>query len=73
MLVTYNYRSGQDRMDASSGDIDEEDIEDMDVDDSTDGGSRKANSSMRLDDDRIKSYSFWCLIGLGQVVSDAEK
>ncbi|KAJ8653638.1 hypothetical protein O0I10_010675 [Lichtheimia ornata] len=73
LLVTYNYRSGQDRMDASSGDIDEEDIEDMDVDDSTDGGSRKANSSMRLDDDRIKSYSFWCLIGLGQVVSDAEK
>lgn len=60
-------------MDASSGDIDVEDIEDMDVDDSTDGGSRKANSSMRLDDDRIKSYSFWCLIGLGQVVSDVEK
>ncbi|KAI9244459.1 dynactin p62 family-domain-containing protein [Phascolomyces articulosus] len=63
LLVTYNYKSDEDRMDVSSGDIDEEDIEDVDADD----GSRKANSSMRLDDDRIKSYSFWCLIGLGQV------
>ncbi|KAI9494457.1 dynactin p62 family-domain-containing protein [Zychaea mexicana] len=66
LLVTYNYKSDEDRMDVSSGDIDEEDIEDVDADDVS---SRKANSSMRLDDDRIKSYSFWCLIGLGQVTS----
>ena len=64
MLVTYNYKSDEDRMDVSSGDIDVEDIESVD-----DEGSRKTNSSMRLDDDRIKSYSFWCLIGLGEVTS----
>ncbi|KAI7850544.1 dynactin p62 family-domain-containing protein [Circinella umbellata] len=64
LLVTYNYKSDEDRMDVSSGDIDVEDIESVD-----DEGSRKANSSMRLDDDRIKSYSFWCLIGLGEVTS----
>lgn len=55
-------------MDVSSGDIDEEDIE-VDNDDSIDG-SRKGSGSIRLDDDRIKSYSFWCLIGLGEVVDD---
>lgn len=70
--MTYNYKFDEDRMDVSSGDIDEEDIEDMDADDSIDG-SRKANSSMRLDDERIKSYSFWCLIGLGRVVSDKDE
>lgn len=41
----------------------------MDNDDSIDS-SRKGSGSMRLDDDRIKSYSFWCLIGLGEVVDD---
>jgi dynactin-4 len=52
-------------MDVSSGDIDVDDsIDDMDVDDSIDG-SKKAASSIRFDDDKIKSYSFWCLIGLG--------
>ncbi|KAG0177996.1 hypothetical protein DFQ28_005193 [Apophysomyces sp. BC1034] len=64
LLVTYNYKMDEDRMDVSSGDIDVEDIDDLDAD-SMDG-SKKANSSMRLDDERIKSYSFWCLIGLGE-------
>ncbi|KAI8150326.1 dynactin p62 family-domain-containing protein [Fennellomyces sp. T-0311] len=68
LLVTYTYKSDEDRMDVSSGDIDEEDIAAADADDSMDG-SRKGNSSMRLDDEKIKSYSFWCLIGLGQVTS----
>ncbi|ORZ17144.1 dynactin p62 family-domain-containing protein [Absidia repens] len=63
LLVTCNYKSDEDRMDVSSGDIDEED---MDMDSSMDG-SRKANSSIRMDDDRTKSYSFWCVIGLGTV------
>jgi dynactin-4 len=53
-------------MDVSSGDIDEEEIDNMDMDSSMDG-SRKANSSIRMDDDRTKSYSFWCLVGLGHV------
>lgn len=48
-------------MDVSSGDIE---IDDMDVDDATDG-SKRAGSSIKFDDDKIKSYSFWCLIGLG--------
>lgn len=61
LLVTYNYKSDEDRMDVSSGDIE---IDDMDVDDATDG-SKKAGSSIKFDDDKIKSYSFWCLIGLG--------
>ncbi len=47
-------------MDVSSGDIE---IDDMDID-SIDG-SKKASSSIKFDDERIKSYSFWCLIGLG--------
>lgn len=66
LLVTYNYKSDEDRMDVSSGDIDVDDstIDDMDVDDSIDG-SKKAGSSLRFEDDKIKSYSFWCLIGLG--------
>ncbi|GAA5814736.1 hypothetical protein MFLAVUS_008238 [Mucor flavus] len=64
LLVTYNYKSDEDRMDVSSGDIDADDIDDMDVDDSIDG-SKKTTSSIRFDDDKIKSYSFWCLIGLG--------
>lgn len=62
--MTYNYKSDEDRMDISSGDIDAEDIDDMDVDDSIDG-SKKTTSSIKFDDDKIKSYSFWCLIGLG--------
>ncbi|KAI8889768.1 hypothetical protein K501DRAFT_266554 [Backusella circina FSU 941] len=62
LLVTYNYKSDEDRMDVSSGDIDADEIEDMDVDDE---GSKKAGSTLRLDDEKIKSYSFWCLIGLG--------
>ncbi|KAI8341501.1 dynactin p62 family-domain-containing protein [Chlamydoabsidia padenii] len=66
LLVTCNYKSDEDRMDVSSGDIDEEDIDNMDMDSSMDG-SRKANSSIRMDDDRTKSYSFWCLVGLGNV------
>lgn len=51
-------------MDVSSGDVDAEDMYNMDVNDSSDG-SKKASSSIRFDDDKIKSYSFWCLIGLG--------
>lgn len=46
-------------MDVSSGDIDTDDIMD-DTDDSLD---KKVTS--KLEDDKIKSYSFWCLIGLG--------
>ncbi|KAI8086676.1 dynactin p62 family-domain-containing protein [Halteromyces radiatus] len=68
LLVTCNYKSDEDRMDVSSGDIDEEEIENIDMDSSIDG-SRKANSSIRMDDDKIKSYSFWCLVGLGMVQS----
>ncbi|KAI9365065.1 dynactin p62 family-domain-containing protein [Pilaira anomala] len=68
LLVTYNYKSDEDRMDVSSGDIDADDIDDMDVDDSMDG-SKKTGSSIKFDDDRIKSYSFWCLIGLGSTTS----
>lgn len=49
-------------MDVSSGDIDADEIDDMDVDGSIDGSKK---SSIRFDDDKIKSYSFWCLIGLG--------
>ncbi|ORZ00377.1 dynactin p62 family-domain-containing protein [Syncephalastrum racemosum] len=68
LLITYTYKSDDDgRMDVSSGDIDTDDIDDMDTDD----GSKKANTSMRLDDDGIKSYSFWCLIGLGNVEDQA--
>ena len=52
-------------MDVSSGDIDADDMDDMDVDDSMDGSKK---SSLRCDDDKIKSYSFWCLIGLGSAV-----
>ncbi|KAF7729555.1 hypothetical protein EC973_004230 [Apophysomyces ossiformis] len=64
LLVTYNYKMDEDRMDVSSGDIDVDDIDDVDA--GSMDGSKKANSSMRLDDERIKSYSFWCLIGLGE-------
>lgn len=59
LLVTYNYKSGDDRMDVSSGDIDADDI----IDDIDDGSS--LDRKVRLEDDKIKSYSFWCLIGLG--------
>lgn len=62
--MTYNYKSDEDRTDVSSGDVDTEDIENMDIDGSIDG-SKKASSSIRFDDEKIKSYSFWCLIGLG--------
>ncbi|KAI8064325.1 dynactin p62 family-domain-containing protein [Gilbertella persicaria] len=62
LLVTYNYKSDEDRMDVSSGDIDAEDIDDMVVDENMD------KKSVRYDDDKIKSYSFWCLIGLGSVI-----
>ncbi|KAG2190770.1 hypothetical protein INT46_000712 [Mucor plumbeus] len=65
LLVTYNYKSDEDRMDVSSGDIDADDMDDMDADDSMDGSKK---SSLRFDDDKIKSYSFWCLIGLGSAV-----
>ncbi|CAO0792930.1 unnamed protein product [Mucor circinelloides] len=65
LLVTYNYKSDEDRMDVSSGDIDADEMDDMDVDDSMDGSKK---SSLRFDDDKIKSYSFWCLIGLGSAV-----
>ncbi|KAI8344409.1 hypothetical protein BC941DRAFT_9580 [Chlamydoabsidia padenii] len=66
LLVTCNYKSEEDRMDVSYGDIDEEDIDKMDMDSSMDG-SRKANSSIRMNDDRTKNYSFLCLVGLGNV------
>lgn len=46
-------------MDVSSGDIDADDI----MDDIDDGSS--LDRKVRLEDDKIKSYSFWCLIGLG--------
>ncbi|KAI9486048.1 MAG: dynactin p62 family-domain-containing protein [Benjaminiella poitrasii] len=62
LLVTYNYKSDDDRMDVSSGDIDAEEMEEMDVDESVDGSKK---SPSRFDDDKIKSYSFWCLIGVG--------
>ncbi|KAI7867827.1 dynactin p62 family-domain-containing protein [Spinellus fusiger] len=65
LLVTYSYKSDEGRMDVSSGDMEEMDFEEMDPDDSF-TGSRKANS-MRTEDDRTKSYSFWCLVGLGHV------
>ncbi|KAI8993174.1 dynactin p62 family-domain-containing protein [Pilobolus umbonatus] len=58
LLVTYNYKSEENPMDISSGDIEVEDIE-MDIDDG------KKSGSIRMDDDKIKSYSFWCLVGLG--------
>lgn len=51
-------------MDISSGDIDVEEIDGMD--NSSMDGSRKS-STLRMDDDKTKSYSFWCLIGLGNV------
>lgn len=59
--MTYNYKSDEDRMDVSSGDIDADEIDDMEIDEET----KKGGSNIRLDDDKIKSYSFWCLIGLG--------
>ncbi|KAI7905113.1 dynactin p62 family-domain-containing protein [Cokeromyces recurvatus] len=62
LLVTYNYKSDEDRMDVSSGDIDADEMDEMDMDDSVDGSKK---SSLRFDDDKIKSYSFWCLIGIG--------
>ncbi|CAO3626361.1 unnamed protein product [Cunninghamella echinulata] len=65
LLVTCNYKSDEDRMDISSGDIDVEEIDGMD--NSSMDGSRKTNSTLRMDDDKTKSYSFWCLIGLGDV------
>ncbi|RCH94591.1 hypothetical protein CU097_010151 [Rhizopus azygosporus] len=61
LLVTYNYKSDEDRMDVSSGDIDADDI----MDDTDDNSSLGKKSNIRLEDDKIKSYSFWCLIGLG--------
>ncbi|OAD70690.1 hypothetical protein PHYBLDRAFT_182467 [Phycomyces blakesleeanus NRRL 1555(-)] len=70
LLVTYHYKADDGRMDVSSGDI-EMDLDDIDPDDSF-SGSKKANSSIRMDDDRTKSLSFWCLIGLGQVSGDPE-
>ncbi|ORX52689.1 dynactin p62 [Hesseltinella vesiculosa] len=60
--VTCHYKTDEERMDASSGDI-EEDF--MDMDSSLDG-SRRGNSSIRMDDG-AKSYSFWTVIGLGTV------
>lgn len=61
LLVTYNYKSDEDRMDVSSGDIDADDI----MDDTDDNSSLGKKSNIRLEDDKIKSYSFWCLVGLG--------
>ncbi|KAI8371396.1 dynactin p62 family-domain-containing protein [Radiomyces spectabilis] len=72
LLVTYNYKSDEDRMDASSADIDEDDVDETDGNSHTADGTKKG-SSIRMDDDRIKSYSFWCLIGLGHVSSDADQ
>ncbi|KAI8338322.1 dynactin p62 family-domain-containing protein [Choanephora cucurbitarum] len=63
LLVTYNYKSDEDRMDVSSGDIDADDIDDIDADENSD-----KKSSHRFDDDKIKSYSFWCLVGLGSTI-----
>jgi dynactin-4 len=55
-------------MDMSLDDIDPE----VDMESSMDG-SRKANSLINVDDDdeKLKCYSFWCLIGLGNVVVPA--
>ena len=50
-------------MDVSSGDIDADDIDDIDADENSD-----KKSSHRFDDDKIKSYSFWCLVGLGSTI-----
>ncbi|CAO3580817.1 unnamed protein product [Absidia cylindrospora] len=66
LLVTCNYRSDEDRMDISSGDIDQDEIDNIDMDNSL-NGSRKANSSIRMDDEKTKHYSFWCLVDLGEV------
>ncbi|ORZ10525.1 dynactin subunit 4 [Absidia repens] len=68
LLVTCNYRSDEDRMDISSGDIDQDEIDNVDMDSSL-NGSRKANSSIRMDDEKTKHYSFWCLVDLGEVCS----
>ncbi|KAI8979681.1 dynactin p62 family-domain-containing protein, partial [Mycotypha africana] len=63
LLVTYSYKSDEDRMDLSSGDID---TDEMNVD-SVDDDSRKSSLNRSTENDKIKSYSFWCLIGLGSV------
>lgn len=77
ILVTYTYRPDDDKMDTSAVDDDVSsthsslsngmDDEDGNTHHKSKGGRR--NSDDDRGDEGLKGYSFWCVVGLGEVVA----
>jgi dynactin 4 len=61
-LVNYSYKSDEDQLDTGG-------YEDDDGDDDDDEGGRKRSQTLeRQPEEKTKTYSFWCVVGLGEVV-----
>ncbi|KAH8554823.1 dynactin p62 family-domain-containing protein [Umbelopsis sp. PMI_123] len=61
LLVNYSYKSDEDQLDTGYDDDD-------DADDADEAGHKQSQTLDRQPEERTKTYSFWCVVGLGEVV-----
>jgi dynactin-4 len=57
-LVNYSYKSDEDHLDTA----------DYGGDDDDESSQKRSQTLVRPPEERTKTYSFWCVVGFGEVV-----